>query len=67
MLYEHRASDLLKRMDVINTMVDCVPQVLALVSDTSLTAARDDFTRVAVMGAMPCTAASSVLPATDQS
>ncbi|KAL0040875.1 hypothetical protein WJX79_008176 [Trebouxia sp. C0005] len=25
-LYEHRASDLLKRMDVINTMVDCVPQ-----------------------------------------
>lgn len=27
-LYEHRASDLLKRMDVINTIVDCIPQVL---------------------------------------
>lgn len=26
-LYEHRASDLLKRMDVINTIVDCIPQV----------------------------------------
>ncbi|KAL3154495.1 hypothetical protein ABBQ32_013957 [Trebouxia sp. C0010 RCD-2024] len=25
-LYEHRASDLLKRMDVINTIVDCIPQ-----------------------------------------
>jgi len=46
-LYEHRASDLLKRMDVINTMVDCVPQVLGLVTGTSLTAAQDDFTRLA--------------------
>ena len=26
-LYEHRATDLLKRMDVINTVVDCIPQV----------------------------------------
>ncbi len=54
-------------MDVINTMVDCVPQVLALITETSLTAARDDFTRAAVMGAMPYTAASCVLPAGDQS
>jgi len=65
-LYEHRASDLLKRMDVINTMVDCVPQVLGLVTGTSLTAAQDDFTRLAILNALPCTAASSVLPATDR-
>ena len=30
-LYEHRASDLLKRMDVINTIVDCIPQVQCLI------------------------------------
>lgn len=26
-LYEHRASDHLKRIDVINTIVDCISQV----------------------------------------